>query len=297
MAHRIDKKLCTACGTCQAICPMKIFRSNGKGSPQIIDEVKRLCITCGQCMAVCPSKAIFVKGFSYEKDFIALPEKISDAEGFAGLLATRRSVRAFEDRPVPREMLEEIISHISLAPIGAPPHRVEITVVEKRETIEKALALMTSNTKVMTMVLSNRVALAMARFAMKRTMTLEEFNTSYHYLLPRMKALMPYSEASGEDFVTWGAPALLLFHADRGAECHTENIYIDLAYGILSAHAMGLGAAPIGVVPRSIRMMPKMKKIFEIPEGNDVLASMIVGYPKYTYQRTIKREMAAVRWV
>ncbi|MBC2715228.1 MAG: hypothetical protein HF978_07970 [Desulfobacteraceae bacterium] len=96
---------------------------------------------------------------------------------------------------------------------------------------------------------------------------------------------------TGEDLITWGAPALLLFHADKGAECHTENIHIDLAYGILAAHAMGLGATPIGLVSPAVEMTPELRKIFEIPNGNEVLSSMIVGYPKHSYQRTIKRRI------
>jgi hypothetical protein len=40
-----------------------------------------------------------------------------------------------------------------------------------------------------------------------------------------------------------------------------------------------------------------LRKIFQIPKDNEVLASMIMGYPQVTFERGIKRELAKVRWV
>jgi hypothetical protein len=34
-----------------------------------------------------------------------------------------------------------------------------------------------------------------------------------------------------------------------------------------------------------------------IPDSNVVVASMILGYPKYRYQRGIKRELRSVTWI
>jgi hypothetical protein len=37
--------------------------------------------------------------------------------------------------------------------------------------------------------------------------------------------------------------------------------------------------------------------MFQIPEGNKVLASMIVGYPNVSFRRGIKWELARVNWI
>ena len=61
--------------------------------------------------------------------------RLSNGEGWFDLLATRRSIRVFQDRLVEREVLEKILEAIALAPMGLPPHKIEVTVVQDRETI------------------------------------------------------------------------------------------------------------------------------------------------------------------
>jgi nitroreductase len=244
-------------------------------------------------MAACPSQAIFVEGLSYENDFCPLPEKVLDPQAFRGLLETRRSTRVFLDKPVPRPKLEEIVSLITMAPMGAPLHKVEITVVDGRETIERALPHIVAFCRKMQRWSGN----PMGRFIMRRQMSLEQFNVVNNFLRPLLTELLPHMEQTGQDLVTWGAPAMLLFHADKGAECHTENIFIDLTYGLLAAHSLGLGATPIGLIPPALEMTPKLRRLFDIPKGHEVLSSMVLGYPKYAFQRAIRREMPAVRWI
>jgi nitroreductase len=242
-------------------------------------------------MASCPSQAVFAKGLTYEDDFYPLPERILDPEAFKGLLETRRSVRVFKDEPVPREKLEKIVSLIAMAPMGVPLHKVEITVVDRRETIDKALPYIVAFCRKMERGASNPIT----RFIMRRQMSLERFNVVNGFLRPLIKELLPHMKQTGRDIITWNAPAMFLFHADKGAECHTENIFIDLAYGLLAAHSMGLGATPIGVVPPAVEMTPALRRLFDIPKGHEVLSSMILGYPKRPFRRAIKREMADVR--
>ena len=131
---------------------------------------------------------------------------------------------------------------------------------------------------------------------MKGMMSLEDYNTYYKFILPRARKMLTRPEMQERDVLTYDAPVLILFHAEKGTECHSENIFINLTYGLLAAHAMGLGATAIGLVPRAIKMAPFLKKSFNIPRNHVILTSMIVGYPKYEYQRTIKRPMK-VNWI
>ena len=86
-------------------------------------------------MAVCPTKSIRVDGLSYDDDFIDLPPDDLDGGAFIDVMASRRSVRVFKDTPVPREALERIVGAICLAPMAYTPSKVEVTVVQHRETI------------------------------------------------------------------------------------------------------------------------------------------------------------------
>ena len=58
---------------------------------------------------------------------------------------------------------------------------------------------------------------------------------------------------------------------------------------MLAAHAIGLGATMIECLITPINRTKKLKQIFQIPVENEAVMSVIIGYPKYKYKRTIKR--------
>jgi len=53
----------------------------------------------------------------------------------------------------------------------------------------------------------------------------------------------------------------------------------------------------MGIIPPAVERNRELRKLFSISEGNEVLSSMILGYPKYRYQRAIKRELKSVTWI
>jgi hypothetical protein len=40
-----------------------------------------------------------------------------------------------------------------------------------------------------------------------------------------------------------------------------------------------------------------LRKMFSIPDNQEVITSIIIGYPKYKYQRGIKRSLRSVKWL
>ncbi|MFX1418122.1 MAG: 4Fe-4S binding protein [Promethearchaeota archaeon] len=63
----VDPDLCTGCGTCVDICPMKAIKLKND-----ISSIKRKrCIGCGNCVAKCPSEAI--KMVKRERQFTPFP--------------------------------------------------------------------------------------------------------------------------------------------------------------------------------------------------------------------------------
>lgn len=100
-----------------------------------------------------------------------------------------------------------------------------------------------------------------------------------------------------EDTITRYAPAMILFHADKKTDNFRTDINIALTYGFLSAHALGLGASAIDLIPPAVERVKELRELFQIPEGNTVVSAMILGYPKYKYKRAIKRELKSVTWI
>jgi Fe-S-cluster-containing hydrogenase component 2 len=52
-----DAKKCRGCGMCPIVCPMRMFKMNGRKAEL---TMKKKCIECGACMRNCPYDAIYV---------------------------------------------------------------------------------------------------------------------------------------------------------------------------------------------------------------------------------------------
>ena len=287
----IDQHTCGQCGLCAAVCPNKIIERT-KTEVAFRSDRLHLCIHCGHCMAICPTESVHVESLSYD-DFFDLSGKDFDAEAFFHWIATRRSIRAFRDESVPRELLQQIVDAVSEAPMGFPPHKTKITIVSDRRILEKAVPLFTQFYEDLVKWMNN----PLMRFFIRRKLTEEKYNTIANHVLPVMETRLPDMKERREDLITRNAPALLLFHADRGSENHSEDVWIALAYGLLAAHALGLGATAIGLVPPAVEQNQALRSLFQIPEGDEVLASMIVGYPRHRFRKGIKRNLAEVKWL
>ncbi len=235
-------------------------------------------------MAICSTKAINVNGLSYHNDFMDLPDHDVDHTNFINFLANRRSIRNFKDKPISSELIRQILESVAYAPYGAEPEKINITVINDRKRIEKALPYIAEFLDNIVKWMEHPMASRMIKW--KRGQ--ETFNTIKNHLYPIAK-LGNYKLEFG-DRITRNAPAIIIFHADKGAEAHTDNSIIYATYTMLAAHALGLGATMIGIVPNAINKVPKVREIFRIPEQHEAVMSVIIGYPKYKYQRTIIRK-------
>jgi nitroreductase/NAD-dependent dihydropyrimidine dehydrogenase PreA subunit len=280
--NSINKDLCKKCKLCIEICPCNVIGMNG--GVHFIRDRTHICLKCGQCMAVCKTQAIAISGLDYEKDFRELPDGVIKYNEFADFISTRRSVRNFKEEPVPNEMLDQVLESVSYAPFGAAPEKMNVTVVNKREKLEQALPHISDFLENIVKWIENPIA----SFMIKRKEDKETYNTLKNHLYPIAKQ-GNYKLEFG-DRITRNAPALLIFHAEKGAEAHTHNSIIYATYAMLAAHSSGLGAAMNGIVPAAINKNKKVRDIFEIPEGNKAIISLLIGFPRYKYQRIIHRQ-------
>lgn len=281
MENTINQSLCKNCGICTEVCPNKVIEK--KDVTEFNHEREHLCQQCGQCMAVCPVKAVHIEGLSYEADFYELSGKKSSYEDFVEILSSRRSVRAFKNRPVSEELLDEIVDSVSYAPFGAAPEKMEISVINNRETIESALPLISDFLGGIKKMIRNPIASKVLRLITGK----EDFQTIKNHIYPIAKGGI--YDLDHWDGITRGAPSIITIHAPKDAEAHTNNGVIYATYMMLAAHVIGLGATMIECIITPINQIKKLKQIFQIPEKNEAVMSVIIGYPKYKYKRTIKR--------
>jgi len=213
------------------VCPCNIIGINERQELHFINEREKICLECGQCMAICSKQAITIKGLSYEENILKLPDYSMNHKDFISFLSTRRSIRNFEDTPVPDEMIDQILDALSYAPYGAAPEKVNISVVNNRDVIESALPHMEEFLDNILKWMNSPVA----SFMIKRKKGMETYNTIKNHLYPISK-LENYKLKFG-DRITRNAPAILIFHSEKDAEEHTNNSLIYATYVMLTAQA------------------------------------------------------------
>lgn len=244
-------------------------------------------------MSVCTTKSIQVNELSYESDFYDLPGRNDYEENFYSMIKTRRAIRNFAAKPVPDELLRKVIDAVSLAPPGFPPVKFELTVINSREKIIEALPYMIDFYD----MLVHKMDKAFYRHFIRKEAGEKQFRSLERHMIPLMKTRLESLKAGTEDTITRYAPALILFHADKNLEDITADVDIAATYAMLAAHALGLGGSIMDIIPPAVQRTPRLREMFAIPEGNEVLSSVILGYPKYKYQRGIIRSPKNVRWI
>ncbi|HVN49249.1 MAG TPA: nitroreductase family protein [Bacteroidota bacterium] len=290
----INRATCKQCFLCSEVCPNKILTQNSVHELAIRQKRVETCFRCGQCMAVCTSQSIVVDTLSYEKDFFPLPKREyeHDRQSFYNLISSRRAIRNFKDEPVPKELLEQVIEAITFAPPSFPPLKPELIIIQDAQRIKQALPEMIRVYNTLLTMMKNSIT----RFFIKRELGGKRFKTLQHHLVPLLRHRMPFLKDGSEDTITRNAPAMILFLADRNGEDNNQDITIAATYGILAAHALGLGGSIMDIIPPAINHSKTLRQIFSIPDSHDVESSIILGYPKYKYQRGIRRSLKTIRW-
>ncbi len=289
----IEKESCKKCLFCAEVCPNKIIYKNENNIMLFRKDRIELCFKCGQCMAICPTKSINIQGLSYNEDFFDLPKQESYEEGFFNLLYSRRAVRNFSNKPVSREVLEKIVKAISFAPPSFPPIKTELIVVQNQLIIREALPYMIELFDFLVKAMSNPIM----RVFIKKETGKKLFATMQKHLIPLMIKRLPFLKNGSENTITRDAPAMILFLADRDGDDIREDIYIAATIGILAAHSLGLGGSIMDIIPPAIEKKKELRKMFNVSDNQEVVASIILGYPKYKYQRGINRKINNIKWI
>jgi nitroreductase/NAD-dependent dihydropyrimidine dehydrogenase PreA subunit len=291
----VNQLTCKKCILCTEVCPNKILIKNESNEIVFRTDRVALCFKCGQCMAVCPTKSIKVNGLSYETDFFELPQNGSDdyEKSFYNMIHTRRAIRNFKDKPVPGELLEKIVEAISFAPPGFPPLKIKIIVIQNTLLIRNALPIMIKFYDKLVVIMKK----PMYRYFIKKETGEKKFKTLQEHLIPLLISRLPELKNGTEDTITRNAPAMILFLADKNEEDISQDTSVAATYGMLATHSLGLGGSIMDLIPPAINKDEELKKLFCIPDNHEIVTSLIIGYPKYKYQRGIIRNLKSVKWI
>jgi len=282
--HLINVATCTRCELCVTICPAAIITKEADGVIAFRSDRQDICICCGHCMAMCETNSIKIDGLSQETNFRTLPAEVIGCGQLMDFLLTRRSVRVFKDKPVPEDVVLKILDAIATAPFGVSPGNIEIAVVTDKALIEQAVPYFSKMYVQLGMILK----IPLLGWMIRRSMKKEDRNTVMNFIVPHLAKGL-YTDTGKVDDIARNAPAMFIFHAPKGAEEHTVDGHICLTYAMLAAHSLGLGATAIGLIGPVINQSKPLRAMFRIPEENEVVETMILGYPKLHFKKAITR--------
>jgi nitroreductase/NAD-dependent dihydropyrimidine dehydrogenase PreA subunit len=268
----IDKDKCRRDGCCTEECPVGLIEIKGEGAfPSSVEGANELCIDCGHCVTVCPAGALSHRSMKPEdcppvqKQLLLTPEH---AEHF---LRSRRSIRTYKDRPVDRAVLARLIEIARFAPSGHNLQPVHWLAIQDTKEVKRLAGLVID---------------------WMRLMIAEH---------PEVAGPMHFDRVVkawelGHDKVFRGAPHIIVAHGLRSLPSAQSACIIALTYLELAATAHGLGACWAGYFNAAATFYPPMMEALALPKDHQSFGTLMVGYPKYRYQRLPLRKEPKISW-
>ena len=290
----IDTDVCKKDGICALVCPKGIFVQREKLTiPELIAE--ETCIACGHCVAVCPQGVISHSEFPATTTRAIQFEQMPTTDQVLELLKTRRSIRAFRDKPLTKDIIETIIDGARFAPSGHNSQSTEFLVVQDKAVLNQVSAMVIEYLK-----------FEIGRFAnpLFRTVALladRESAESGLHEIPGFKRMVQMFE-SGADPILNDAPVLLAFHAHRTVGYGDVNAQLALQNASLIAHALGIGHFYTGWViapcraPMARAWNRRMPDLLGIPPDNNLYGALALGHPIPRFKNIIERKPPRIEW-
>jgi nitroreductase len=237
----------------------------------VVDQEK--CKQDGLCVAECPMGIIELR----DKESIPIPtldaheDWLLSREQVEHFLRSRRSIRTYKEQPVEREILTKIIHIARFAPSGHNHQPVRWSVIYDSQEVRRLAG----------------IAIDWMRGLLDKSDPLAK---ALH--MDRVVAAWD----SGVERICRGAPHLIVAHAPKEERTAPQACTIALAHLELAAPSFGLGACWAGYFNAAANFWPPMQDALDLPEEHVSFGAMMVGYPKYKYQRLPLRNEARILW-
>ena len=178
------------------------------------------------------------------------------------LIKGRRSTRKFLDKPIPQELLEQVLEAGRYAPSGKNEHRNRWIVVYGREKVE-----------------------ALYRLVLDWAEPVEH----YKHLI--------WLARKGIDPVTCGAPCLIIGYNRPDALNPQDDTVIATVLAEQLLAESGLGTCWSGYFRTAAQESPAIQQALGLPEGYRVYSVLMVGVPTERYPNIPYRPAAEASWL
>lgn len=285
----IDSAKCTRCGFCVDVCPDYVLFSDTE-SDDIDIRHPDYCCACGHCVAICPTRAIEhselpTGGFEDRGDSTMAPEQMSS------LLLSRRSIRAYREKTVAKEHLEQLIEVGVHAGTASNSQSEGFVIIEDRDKLSELELLVIEvlwNGGLKYFAYSLGVTFARLRYGEEMSRQLQV----YHNVIKERKE---GGQLAGMIFRN--APAVIVIHGASVNDQAPINCAIAARNMEMMASTLGLGTCWVGFLTAAAHMSKKIGRYLDIPDDRNIYGALMVGHPKHPYKRSIPRRSRDVRWI
>ncbi len=269
----VNTELCRKDGICAKVCPIQLIDGKVGEYPTMSAHKAKVCFGCGQCMAFCPVNACSAPGLSSQDSRPLQPQQLPAAEQVEELVFSRRSVRNFKNKPVPRELLGRILDGARFAPTAKNMQELRWVVLETREQTEKLAALVVDWMRTLPGIDPDRA----------RDVHTESLVRIWD---------------SGYDVITRSAPQIALIVAPKGV-WSASDAAIAAAYLELLAQAHKVGCCWGGYVCFAMGhpSAHALRAFAGIKEDEQVYAAQMMGFPQLTPHFKPPRKALDVTWL
>jgi nitroreductase/Pyruvate/2-oxoacid:ferredoxin oxidoreductase delta subunit len=290
----IDKDICIGCGLCVKVCPFgTISMQDGKAA-----VTGDRSLNCGHCVSACPVDAIRVTSLdpalfdfaSFHVDPRWLPHGDYDTGPLVQLMASRRSCRNYQDRPVDRSMLDDLVKIAVTAPSATNCQAWTFTLLPSREAVIALANLLADFYSRL-----NRLAEKwFVRSALKLVGKgdLDMYYRNYYQI---MEEWLAGWKQAGRDRLLHGASAAIVIGLEPGASMPRDDAMLASQNILLAAHSMGLGTCLIGLAVKAMAQDRRIQMSLGIPARETVHSVIALGHPNEKYRTPAGRRKFPIR--
>jgi nitroreductase/NAD-dependent dihydropyrimidine dehydrogenase PreA subunit len=284
----VDRQACIRCGACVEVCfAARVFEMTEDGAEAARPKA---CWACGHCIAVCPTDAIDHDLFPLEECPIVDRDDLPSAESLVSAFRFRRSVRAFQQKQVAREIVRELVSIGRWAPTASNNQALDWIAFDDRARIVELAHGTVEGLLRFAKLARNPFVRPVLRLAVggKEAKRARKLGPAAR----RMSEAL----ANGIDPIFYRAPVVLIGHTQKGNLFGRDDAVYAMYNMMLACESLDLATCQIGFFQAVVSRTAKLRGLLALPPDRVPQVAFALGYPTQTFRRVPMRRVPELTW-